>query len=70
MRVATGGPPELYPLAQIGAADGDDSLVDLLDRLIDRGVVIKGDVVLAVAGVDLVHLRLQLALTGIEGEER
>lgn len=44
----------------------DVTLVDLLDRIIERGVVIKGDVVLSVAGVDLIHLGLQLSLTGID----
>jgi hypothetical protein len=45
---------------------GEATLVDLLDRVIDRGVVIKGDIVLSVAGVDLVHLGVQLVLKGVE----
>ncbi|MDP8969446.1 MAG: gas vesicle protein [Actinomycetota bacterium] len=49
-----------------GAEDHDPALVDLLDRVIDRGAVISGDVVLSVAGVDLVHLGLRLVLTGID----
>jgi hypothetical protein len=38
------------------------ALVDLVDRLIDGGVVVHGDVVLSVAGVDLVYLGLRLVL--------
>jgi hypothetical protein len=34
------------------------SLLDLVDNLINRGVVIDGEVTLGVAGVDLVYLRL------------
>ena len=44
----------------------DTSLVDLLDRLMAGGVVIAGDVVLSLAGVDLVSLRLQVALRSID----
>lgn len=52
------------------AGPDDPTLVDLLDRIIDRGAVITGDVVLSVAGVDLVHLELRLAVTGIDGDGR
>jgi hypothetical protein len=45
---------------------GNSTLVDLLDRVIDRGVVIQGDLVLSVAGIDLVHVGLQLVLKGVE----
>jgi hypothetical protein len=43
-------------------SDDDVALVDLLDRLIDGGVVVTGDVVLSVADVDLVYLGLRLVL--------
>ena len=38
------------------------ALVDLIDRLIDGGVVLSGDVLLSLAGVDLVYLGLRLML--------
>ena len=38
------------------------ALVDLIDRVIGGGVVIAGDVVIGVAGVDLVYLGLRLVL--------
>ena len=44
-----------------GVSD-DLALVDLVDRLIDGGVVVTGDVVLSVADVDLVYLGLRLVL--------
>ncbi len=40
----------------------DSSLLDLVDNLLNRGVVISGDVMLALAGVDLVYLRLSALL--------
>jgi hypothetical protein len=48
-----------------------DSLVDLLDSLVDTGVAAAGDVTISVAGVDLIALRLKalLASVGTEGAE-
>jgi hypothetical protein len=40
----------------------DSSLLDLVDNLLNRGVVISGDVMLGLAGVDLVYLRLSALL--------
>jgi Gas vesicle protein K/Gas vesicle protein len=45
-------------------------LVDLLDRLLDTGVSAAGDVTLAVAGIDLVHLQLKALLASVDAEER
>jgi len=42
------------------------TLLDMLDRLLNKGVVLNGDVVLGVAGVDLVYLRLSALLTAID----
>jgi hypothetical protein len=40
----------------------DSSLLELVDNLLNRGVVISGDVMLGLAGVDLVYLRLSVLL--------
>ena len=44
------------------------SLVDLLDRLLGTGVVLSGDVVISLAGVDLVQVRLHALITSVRGE--
>ena len=41
------------------------ALVDLLDRLLGTGVVVAGDVVVSLAGVDLVEIRLHLLVTSV-----
>lgn len=41
-------------------------LVELVDRVLDRGVVLRGDVTISVAGIDLIYLELRLLLSGIE----
>ena len=43
-------------------ADADASLLDLVDNLLNRGVVVTGDVVLGLAGVDLIYVRLSAVL--------
>lgn len=46
------------------------SLLELLDRILDKGVVIAGDVVISVADIDLVYLGLKLILTSVETMEK
>jgi hypothetical protein len=42
------------------------TLLELLDRAVDKGVVLTGDVTLSVAGVDLIYLSLRLLLATVE----
>jgi len=44
----------------------DVSLLELLDRLLDKGVVLSGDITLSVADVDLVYLGLRVLLSSVE----
>lgn len=44
------------------------ALVDLLDRLLGTGVVLAGDVVISLAGVDLVQIRLHALITTIRAD--
>jgi gas vesicle protein GvpA/GvpJ/GvpM family len=40
----------------------DASVLDLLDRLLEKGVMANGDVMLGLAGVDLIYVRLAALL--------
>ena len=42
--------------------DSDTSLVDVLDSLLNQGVVLRADLVLALADVDLVYVQLSALL--------
>jgi gas vesicle structural protein len=42
------------------------SLCEVLDRILNKGAVVTGEVTISVAGVDLVYLGLQLVLTSME----
>lgn len=43
-------------------ATADESLLDVIDNLLNRGVVLQGELVLGLADVDLVYARLSLLL--------
>ena len=42
------------------------TLVDLLDRVLDKGVVLYADVIVSVAGIPLIGVNLRAALAGME----
>ncbi len=50
--------------ARAGAAQV--SLIDLLDRLLQGGIVIQGDIVLSAADIDLVNLDLRLVIGAVD----
>ena len=55
-------------LALLSPIEGaeDVALVDLADRLLDKGVAIAGDLVISVAGVDLVYISLRALVASVE----
>jgi hypothetical protein len=44
----------------------DETLIDLVDSLLDKGVVLDGELVLALADVDLVYVRLGVVLAAAD----
>lgn len=42
------------------------TLVDLLDKLLDKGTLINADIIISLAGVPLTGIKLRVALAGIE----
>ena len=50
-------PPEFHTRA---------TLSDLMDRLLDRGLFLRADLVISVAGIPLIGASLSLALAGME----
>lgn len=50
--------------------DEELALSDLLNHVLDKGVVISGDVTISVANIDLVRVGLSVLLTGVATEER
>jgi hypothetical protein len=48
--------------AEIVLADDGGTLLDVVDNVLTKGVVLTGDLVIALANVDLVYARLSLLL--------
>jgi len=42
------------------------TLVDLLDRVLDKGLVINADLIISLAGVPLIGVNLRAALAGMD----
>jgi hypothetical protein len=52
-------------------SSGEDvALIDLLDRLLAGGVVLSGDITLAVADIDLVYVGLRALISSVDAAER
>jgi hypothetical protein len=60
--------------ASYGSSESNEhariSLSETLDRVLNKGVVVCGEVVISVADIDLVYLGLQLVLTSVDTAER
>lgn len=47
------------------AAQQDVTLLELVDRVLNKGVVLTGDITLSVADVDLVYVGLRVLLASV-----
>ncbi|MGY5126520.1 gas vesicle protein [Streptomyces nigrescens] len=66
---------EVSYLGDLGDRSAEESLagrqialIDLLDRLLNGGAVLTGDVVLSIADVDLVHINLRAVIRSITSD--
>lgn len=48
--------------------DGDDqlSLLDIVDHVLNQGIILRGNMVISLAGVDLVYVGLDVILSSVE----
>jgi hypothetical protein len=53
-------------LIEAGAEIGDASLLDLVDHLLNQGVVLQAEVVLGLASIDLIYVRLTAVVCGAD----
>ena len=60
--MARGSKPVTGAVADQVLAAPESTLLDLLDNLLNKGVMANGDVTLGVAGIDLIYLRLSALL--------
>ncbi|MBI5956607.1 MAG: gas vesicle protein [Chloroflexi bacterium] len=57
-------------MTQLTVKEKEITLLDILDRILNKGVVLWGDITLSVADVDLVYVGLKVLLTSVETAER
>lgn len=50
--------------------ESEVTLLELLDRVLDKGVVLAGDITLSVADVDLIYVGLRVLISSVEGMNR
>jgi len=49
-----------------GGPDNELSLLDIIDHVLNSGVVIQGSIVISIGGVDLIYVGLNIVLTSVE----
>ncbi len=54
------------PNRSFSAARETTNLADILERVLDKGIVVAGDITLAVAGVDLLTLKIRLLVASVD----
>jgi hypothetical protein len=55
-----------YGSYEMGRPQQRDSLVDLLDRVLDKGVVIAGDIVINLLDIELLTIKVRLLIASVD----
>ena len=58
--------PTDFESVEVLGGEEEVSLLEILDHVLNSGVVIHGSLVISLAGVDLVYLGLNVVLTSVE----
>src|ERR671924_344760 len=66
--MSTIGPVARRPTSShdLVSAPGSTNLADLLERVLDKGVVVAGDIVIALGAVELLTLKVRLLIASID----
>jgi hypothetical protein len=59
-------PTDFEPITLNEAGEEEVSLLEILDHVLNSGVIIHGSLVISLAGVDLVYVGLNVVLTSVE----
>jgi hypothetical protein len=57
-------------MERVPAVSGTTNLVDILDRVLDKGLVIAGDVRVSLANVELLTIRIRLLICSVDKAEQ
>ena len=56
-------------MERVPSVSGTTNLIDILDRILDKGLVIAGDVRISLANVELLTIRIRLLICSVEKAE-
>jgi hypothetical protein len=57
-------------MERIPTVSGTTNLIDILDRVLDKGLVIAGDVRVSLANVELLTIRIRLLVCSVDKAEQ
>lgn len=57
-------------MERVPTVSGTTNLVDILDRVLDKGLVIAGDVRVSLANVELLTIRIRLLICSVDKAEQ
>ena len=57
-------------MERIPTVSGTTNLVDILDRILDKGLVIAGDIRVSLANVELLTVRIRLLVCSVDKAEQ
>jgi hypothetical protein len=60
----------LTPLGPAGVSDGGTNLADVLERVLDKGVVIAGDIQVNLLDIELLTIKLRLIVASVDTARR
>ena len=56
-------------MEKVPSVSGTSNLVDILDRVLDKGLVIAGDIRVSLANVELLTIRIRLLICSVDKAE-
>lgn len=57
-------------MERISTAPGTANLIDILDRVLDKGLVIAGDIRISLVNVELLTIRIRLLVCSVDKAEQ
>jgi hypothetical protein len=64
--ILNGARPEGRRLAGASQGGGASSLADLLERVLDKGIVIAGDITLCLGEIELLQIKIRLLVASVD----
>jgi hypothetical protein len=58
------------PMERVPQVSGTANLIDILDRVLDKGLVIAGDIRVSLANVELLTIRIRLLVCSVDKAEQ